>query len=200
MKSRTLKRESSQRAQEKFAFIRFMPRMDRPSGRRLTNTSSNGTDGWRAASKKSAGAILWSVGISTLRLRTRMFTTPPFGGARSCVPMANEPRFKVFVRLDCAIRFDCIPSRRELSHGGIIECSRLRRIAASVSMRFWPVIRWPKTVQRRGAIENYGKGKILPITRRFGQTWTVAALYERSEEHTSELQSRFGISYAVFCL
>src|ERR1043166_767198 len=24
--------------------------------------------------------------------------------------------------------------------------------------------------------------------------------HERSEEHTSELQSRFGISYAVFCL
>ena len=24
--------------------------------------------------------------------------------------------------------------------------------------------------------------------------------YARSEEHTSELQSRFGISYAVFCL
>src|ERR1043166_5010932 len=26
------------------------------------------------------------------------------------------------------------------------------------------------------------------------------ALEQRSEEHTSELQSRFGISYAVFCL
>src|ERR1043166_9854545 len=25
-------------------------------------------------------------------------------------------------------------------------------------------------------------------------------IYGRSEEHTSELQSRFGISYAVFCL
>jgi len=27
-----------------------------------------------------------------------------------------------------------------------------------------------------------------------------ALLVHRSEEHTSELQSRFGISYAVFCL
>src|ERR1043166_10103554 len=27
-----------------------------------------------------------------------------------------------------------------------------------------------------------------------------ASRYVRSEEHTSELQSRFGISYAVFCL
>src|ERR1043166_10015010 len=29
---------------------------------------------------------------------------------------------------------------------------------------------------------------------------TVAMALDRSEEHTSELQSRFGISYAVFCL
>src|ERR1043166_4277888 len=29
---------------------------------------------------------------------------------------------------------------------------------------------------------------------------TVQARFARSEEHTSELQSRFGISYAVFCL
>jgi len=28
----------------------------------------------------------------------------------------------------------------------------------------------------------------------------IPALATRSEEHTSELQSRFGISYAVFCL
>src|ERR1043166_10092589 len=28
----------------------------------------------------------------------------------------------------------------------------------------------------------------------------LAGLMDRSEEHTSELQSRFGISYAVFCL
>src|ERR1043166_7946522 len=31
-------------------------------------------------------------------------------------------------------------------------------------------------------------------------TITVDPAVERSEEHTSELQSRFGISYAVFCL
>src|ERR1043166_5640609 len=34
--------------------------------------------------------------------------------------------------------------------------------------------------------------------------WLAATVvvysYHRSEEHTSELQSRFGISYAVFCL
>src|ERR1043166_18167 len=40
-----------------------------------------------------------------------------------------------------------------------------------------------------------------------GDPWTpcawmagIASTLVRSEEHTSELQSRFGISYAVFCL
>jgi len=31
-------------------------------------------------------------------------------------------------------------------------------------------------------------------------TGIIDSILERSEEHTSELQSRFGISYAVFCL
>src|ERR1043166_1444455 len=30
--------------------------------------------------------------------------------------------------------------------------------------------------------------------------WRECSAERRSEEHTSELQSRFGISYAVFCL
>src|ERR1043166_4957961 len=35
----------------------------------------------------------------------------------------------------------------------------------------------------------------------FGQRTDLIDFYQnRSEEHTSELQSRFGISYAVFCL
>src|ERR1043166_9922053 len=32
------------------------------------------------------------------------------------------------------------------------------------------------------------------------RNWHHQHLLNRSEEHTSELQSRFGISYAVFCL
>src|SRR3546814_5168499 len=32
------------------------------------------------------------------------------------------------------------------------------------------------------------------------ESWTVASLGDRSEEHTSELQSLMRISYAVFCL
>src|ERR1043166_9789694 len=41
-----------------------------------------------------------------------------------------------------------------------------------------------------GGLTIGGRGKLLGTT--FGAL--------RSEEHTSELQSRFGISYAVFCL
>src|SRR3546814_7550081 len=40
-------------------------------------------------------------------------------------------------------------------------------------------------------------------TAAIGRTWAIAepdALSERSEEHTSELQSLMRISYAVFCL
>src|ERR1043166_4291321 len=33
-----------------------------------------------------------------------------------------------------------------------------------------------------------------------GAQFNVRIVSDRSEEHTSELQSRFGISYAVFCL
>src|SRR3546814_2234354 len=37
-------------------------------------------------------------------------------------------------------------------------------------------------------------------TRRPGQAMTPIAHFDRSEEHTSELQSLMRISYAVFCL
>src|ERR1043166_889585 len=37
--------------------------------------------------------------------------------------------------------------------------------------------------------------EVVPV-----HTHVQAANSDRSEEHTSELQSRFGISYAVFCL
>src|ERR1043166_2914051 len=36
--------------------------------------------------------------------------------------------------------------------------------------------------------------------QRMGGGVTRSGFQRRSEEHTSELQSRFGISYAVFCL
>src|ERR1043166_5806343 len=40
--------------------------------------------------------------------------------------------------------------------------------------------------------------RVAPGAR--GRPPTPSPLLPRSEEHTSELQSRFGISYAVFCL
>src|ERR1043166_10236924 len=46
----------------------------------------------------------------------------------------------------------------------------------------------------------------LPICQNLATDWLWTSQFrdgsdvERSEEHTSELQSRFGISYAVFCL
>src|ERR1043166_8100484 len=47
--------------------------------------------------------------------------------------------------------------------------------------------------ERQRAVERYRQWRELsPEDRR-------AARDNRSEEHTSELQSRFGISYAVFC-
>src|ERR1043166_10043151 len=54
------------------------------------------------------------------------------------------------------------------------------------------------------------RSTLFPYTTLFRSRWgerrTAARLRQRrntgcrSEEHTSELQSRFGISYAVFCL
>src|SRR3546814_5499386 len=38
------------------------------------------------------------------------------------------------------------------------------------------------------------------LPRGFGYDWTGQSYQERSEEHTSELQSLMRISYAVFCL
>src|ERR1043166_9116516 len=39
----------------------------------------------------------------------------------------------------------------------------------------------------------------VPLVRAAMPLWRALEAKSRSEEHTSELQSRFGISYAVFC-
>jgi len=51
----------------------------------------------------------------------------------------------------------------------------------------------PDTLALANLVEN-GKVSWAKITAALG------VAFDRSEEHTSELQSRFGISYAVFCL
>src|ERR1043166_9239048 len=43
-------------------------------------------------------------------------------------------------------------------------------------------------------------GKQTVLLYFYPKDQTPGCTKERSEEHTSELQSRFGISYAVFCL
>src|ERR1043166_6941462 len=51
-------------------------------------------------------------------------------------------------------------------------------------------------VEREAGVGDAVAVRLLPGPRRVREQRAV----ERSEEHTSELQSRFGISYAVFCL
>src|ERR1043166_8287964 len=51
----------------------------------------------------------------------------------------------------------------------------------------------PSVEDRTGGSRGAGHRATVRIVRAAFDAW-------RSEEHTSELQSRFGISYAVFCL
>src|SRR3546814_2161571 len=57
-------------------------------------------------------------------------------------------------------------------------------------------------VREGGTIRVQVLNELANVARRkIGLAWTeVQALTERSEEHTSELQSLMRISYAVFCL
>src|SRR3546814_9653405 len=53
---------------------------------------------------------------------------------------------------------------------------------------------------RRPKEISYGMQRMLSIALAYGRGASVLLLDERSEEHTSELQSLMRISYAVFCL
>jgi len=58
-----------------------------------------------------------------------------------------------------------------------------------------PILHRLKTLELQGnPVTVYGEPRAIVVvpTRELGE--------QRSEEHTSELQSRFGTSYAVFCL
>src|SRR3546814_2818280 len=52
-----------------------------------------------------------------------------------------------------------------------------------------------EAAQRRGQI-----GKLESLAFNRGIDWATDRSFDRSEEHTSELQSLMRISYAVFCL
>src|ERR1044071_6620197 len=51
-----------------------------------------------------------------------------------------------------------------------------------------------------GRIGEVLRRELLPLQRRLLMRGPGDLLHRRSEEHTSELQSRVDISYAVFCL
>src|SRR3546814_1555220 len=52
----------------------------------------------------------------------------------------------------------------------------------------------------QGAGQTLRKGTVIKTIRLTGNPQEIDCRYERSEEHTSELQSLMRISYAVFCL
>jgi mRNA deadenylase 3'-5' endonuclease subunit Ccr4 len=97
------------------------------------NTNSNGTGGCAIAWSKSKMSILLCAVISMSRRKTSMFTIHNFGAARSCVPTASGPHFNNCARSGCAIRYDCITSRRAFLPGGIIGCWLSQKIAVFAS-------------------------------------------------------------------
>src|SRR5216117_503362 len=72
-----------------------------------------------------------------------------------------------------------------------LSCTRSCTTRRLVAVQRWPVV--PNAPQR--AFEGEVQVRVLHDEHR-----VLAAHLERSEEHTSELQSPFLISYAVFCL
>src|SRR3546814_7729739 len=65
--------------------------------------------------------------------------------------------------------------------------------------RLWVNQREPSSSSTRSAITSPGRAK-ASWTPHSGQRASPSASGDRSEEHTSELQSLMRISYAVFCL
>src|SRR3546814_5295860 len=59
---------------------------------------------------------------------------------------------------------------------------------------------WGCSSRNGGQISTSVKPGYDDLARRYGSDAAAGLLRERSEEHTSELQSLMRISYAVFCL
>src|SRR3546814_6602077 len=71
-------------------------------------------------------------------------------------------------------------------------------IVDGANFRKWPTDILP--VQYGADYRLSGGGLAQPVTVRFTAMESAPDTVERSEEHTSELQSLMRISYAVFCL
>src|ERR1043166_5814664 len=91
------------------------------------------------------------------------------------------------------------PPRRAVParHGGVADGQTRRR-----TVRVRPFSRRAEILgQLRGCdARRMGRVDGGPGARRRARVCVFQQRHRRSEEHTSELQSRFGISYAVFCL
>src|SRR3546814_14138302 len=74
-----------------------------------------------------------------------------------------------------------------------------RSVVAILERPLPPGLAAPVRCLRVGQQLEHGRGECTGIERS-AQAATAAADHERSEEHTSELQSLMRISYAVFCL
>src|SRR3546814_3176576 len=66
----------------------------------------------------------------------------------------------------------------------------------AISIRTWPRLRMQRSPKSK---KSYLPASLTPITS-IHPAFLSTGSYDRSEEHTSELQSLMRISYAVFCL
>src|ERR1043166_401232 len=94
---------------------------------------------------------------------------------------------------------------KTLAFGDFVQVAREDRVHSRLLFRFKDGSVHDENVvfSQRGVfrMESY---RLIQKGPSFPETLEVAldrqsGVYSRSEEHTSELQSRFGISYAVFC-
>src|SRR4029077_17315825 len=109
--------------------------------------------------------------ISMSRRKIVMCMIPAFGAAPLCVLRKNAPLLARSNKSVCAIPFASIMPKAVFLVGGIIGCWRFKKIADSASTRFLPANHWPNVAPPPGSIAKCAKAKILPITRRSGQSF-----------------------------
>src|ERR1043166_3930048 len=122
------------------------------------------------------------------------------------------PERKILLKADGTVDRVVVPERLD-AHRLIEEFMILANVAAAETLeqKSLPLIyrvHDEPTLEKVHALQEFLKTLDIPFAKQsalrpslFNRVLTlVAGQDHRSEEHTSELQSRFGISYAVFCL
>src|SRR5438105_1011162 len=107
------------------------------------------------------------------RRKIVMCTILRFGAAPLCVRRKNAPLFARSNKSVCAIPFASVMPKVVFLVGGIIGCWRFKKIADSASTRFLPANHWPNVAPPPGSIAKCARAKILPITRRSGQSFLL---------------------------